>query len=150
MSKIKSAHVLVDQLLDECSCDAGKPMDQEEVAFQKDTLFDDPERIVKDKTDDEPSLNPVPNTEAQSFNVSKFNRDKQLASLSKKGEIPVIDATKNYNSENIKKDINEIFGFGKSVESTKKSVNDGTYKGSNKTFASISKNRKALADAMKG
>ncbi len=65
MDKIKEAQTLVDQLLDECSCQpdlSGK--DQNKVAQQKDTLFDNPERMVKDKTDEEAHLNPEPVAEA--------------------------------------------------------------------------------------
>lgn len=63
MDKIKKSFMLVDKLLNEEE-DCGCTNDQVDVAFQKDTLFDDPERIVKDRTDEEPSLNPVPNTES--------------------------------------------------------------------------------------
>ena len=79
MDRIKKAQLLAEKILDDCKC--GPKTDQVKIAQNKDTLFDNNKRIVKDKVDDEPSLNPVPTTETKKLVDEKvdnfFNKMKR-------------------------------------------------------------------------
>jgi len=162
MKKIMKAQSLVDKILDECSCEGGEPMDQTDVAFQKDTLFDDPDRMVKDKTDEETSLNPVPNTEQISRSLSKvmkktvqevdsINLSKVLAARQMAKTQAKIKTKKRPVSENIKQRINMIAKEGWLTDKAQSLMKkkQQAFAAGNKKGGKISQRQAALADALK-
>jgi hypothetical protein len=153
----------------------GKPVkesDQVKIAQQSDTLFDNEERMKKDKTDKDTSLDPVPNTEAVSVKEAGSINVAAIAAARKNAKKAAYRGSKDYDpfssskkkikpveayalNDGIEHDLNEwnpikslsdkVTGYAqKKIKNARKNVNDGNIKGDG-TLANISKKRKMLA-----